>query len=129
MPNGSDDTIPVVDEPTARPVAESAGFDIGGIIKRGVFLALGALSLYLLHPKFIEVVSSAERLRTIHARWFVVMLVMEAISFACTWWLIRIVLPSVSWFVAATSQLCANAVSRVVPGAAAVGGATLYRML
>lgn len=103
--------------------------DIATGIKRAILLALGALSLYLLHPKLIEVVSSAERFRTIHARWFVVMLIMEALSFVCVWWLIRVVLPSVSWFVAATSQLCANAASRVVPGSAAVGGATLYRML
>jgi uncharacterized membrane protein YbhN (UPF0104 family) len=45
------------------------------------------------------------------------------------WWLIRIALPRVNWFVAATSQLVSNAVSRVIPGGAAVGGATLYRML
>ncbi len=109
--------------------APSGGAEIGGWIKRGVFLALGAVSLYLLHPKVLDVVSSAPRLRTIHGRWFAVMIVMELLSFACTWWLIRIVLPRVSWFVAATSQLCANAVSRVIPGGAAIGGATLYRML
>ncbi len=109
--------------------APSGGVEIGAWIKRGVFLALGAVSIYLLHPKILDVVSSAPRLRTIHARWFVVMIVMEILSFACTWWLIRIVLPRVSWFVAATSQLCANAVSRVIPGGAAIGGATLYRML
>ncbi len=147
MPSQSDETVPLAAERhgvtaerhgvtaerhgvTAElPGDDAGGFDIGSIIKRGVFLALGALSLYLLHPRVIEVVSSAERFRTIHARWFLVMMAMEAISFGCTWWLIRIVLPKVSWFVAATSQLCANAVSRVVPGAAAVGGATLYRML
>jgi uncharacterized protein (TIRG00374 family) len=35
----------------------------------------------------------------------------------------------VSWFVAATSQLVANAVSRLVPGGAAVGTAVGWRML
>jgi hypothetical protein len=38
-------------------------------------------------------------------------------------------LPGVSWFVVATSQLVSNSVSRVVPGGAAAGGAALYRML
>ena len=113
----------------AKRVDAGGTSDIATGIKRAIFVALGALSLYLLHPKVIEVLSSAERFRTIHVRWFVVMLAMEVFSFVCVWWLIRIVLPSVSWFVAATSQLCANAASRVVPGAAAVGGATLYRML
>ncbi len=154
MPSRSDETLPIDDAPpvpnqaasnqaasnqsasnqtasnqTADRGPEASGFDVAGAIRRGVFIALGALSLYLLHPKVIEVLSSAERLRTIHLRWFIVMLVMETISFVCTWWLLRIVLPQVSWFVAATSQLCANAVSRVLPGSAAVGGATLYRML
>jgi uncharacterized membrane protein YbhN (UPF0104 family) len=102
---------------------------IGVWLKQGVFLALGALAVYLFWPQLLEVVSSAPRLRTIRPGWFVVMVVMEIMSFACVWWLMRVVLPKVSWFVAATSQLVSNAVSRVVPGGAAVGGATLYRML
>ena len=53
----------------------------------------------------------------------------EIVSFGCMWWLTRIVLPQVSWFVASTSQLTANSVSRAVPGSAAVGGATLFHML
>lgn len=148
MPNRSEPRRPVSDPPVgdagekavesavgaenedrAETVASNGTSDIATGIKRAIFLALGALSLYLLHPRLIEVVSSAERFQTIRARWFVVMLVMEVLSFICVWWLIRIVLPRVSWFVAATSQLCANAATRVVPGSAAVGGATLYRML
>jgi hypothetical protein len=38
-------------------------------------------------------------------------------------------LPKLPWFVAATSQLVSNSVSRVLPGGAAIGGAVLYRML
>jgi uncharacterized protein (TIRG00374 family) len=57
------------------------------------------------------------------------MLALEFVSFACLWWLTRIVLPQVSWFVAATSQVVSNAVSRVIPGGAATGGAVYYRML
>ena len=94
-----------------------------------MFLALGATAIYLFHPQVLAVVSSAPRLLTIRSRWFLVMLAMEVLSFVFAWWLLRIVLPRVSWFVAATSHLCANAVSRVVPGGAAFGGATLYRML
>lgn len=55
------------------------------------------------------------------------MVIAEIISFWCLWWLMRLVLPNVSWFVAATTQLTSNATSRI--GGAAVGGATLYRML
>ena len=102
---------------------------IAAWLRQGVFLALGALALYLFWPQLLDVLSSAPRLRTIRPGWFVVMVALEAISFACVWWLMRIALPRLSWFVAATSQLVSNAVSRVVPGGAAVGGATLYRML
>jgi len=101
---------------------------ISAWIKQGVFLALAVTAIYLFSPQILEFVSSAERIRTIRPGWFVVMVALELASFMCVWWLIRIVLPDVSWFVAATSQLVANAVSRIFGGAAS-GGATLYRML
>ncbi len=114
-------------------VATPSGGDIGGYVRRAVVMAIGIIVLSILAPgvvdRVLDVLTSAERLRTIRVGWFVVMVGLEIASFACMWWLIRIVLPGVSWFVAGTSQLTSNAVSRVVPGGAAVGGATLYRML
>ena len=98
-------------------------------IKQGIFFVLGGLSLYFLWPSLLDAFSEAERIRTIRPRWFLVMFISEIISFWFVWLLIRTVLPGVSWFVAATSQLVSNAVSRSVPGGAALGGATLYRML
>jgi uncharacterized protein (TIRG00374 family) len=95
----------------------------------GVMLSLGALALYLMQDQLREVLQSGDRLRTIRPIWFVVMLAAEIISFTCLWWLTRIVVPQVSWFVAATSQLVSNSVSRVIPGGAATGGAVYYRML
>ena len=118
---------------TSDDVVTPSGGDIGSHVKRGVYIALIIIAVSLFAPQavgmLLDVVSSAPRLRTIRPGWFVVMVGLELISFIFTWWLIKIVLPSVSWFVAATSQLTSNAVSRVVPGGAAVGGATLYRML
>ncbi len=107
---------------------ERDGAQISTWIKQGVYLALAVTALYLFSPQLLEIVSSTERLRTIRPGWFVVMVGLEVCSFLCVWWLIRIVLPEVSWFVAGTSQLVANAVSRIFGGAAS-GGATLYRML
>lgn len=97
-------------------------------VKNAVFLALAVTALYLFSPQILDVVTSAERIRTIRPAWFLVMVLLEVLSFTCVWWLIRIVLPEVSWFVASTSQLVSNAVSRIFGGAAS-GGATLYRML
>jgi uncharacterized protein (TIRG00374 family) len=99
------------------------------MIQRGLVLALGFGLLYFVQQRLVDVVSSAERLREVNVAWFLVMGLCELISFACMWALIKQVLPQVSLFVAATSQIVSNSLSRVVPGGAAVGGATFYRML
>ncbi len=109
--------------------AAAGSAQISDWIKQGVYITIGTIALYLFAPQLIEIVEQAPRLRTIRPEWFGVMVVFEILSFVCVWWLIKIALPKVDWFVAATSQLVSNAVSRVVPGGAAVGGATLYRML
>lgn len=99
------------------------------LLKHGLFLALGGIALFLLAPQISDVIQQVPNLRTIRPRWFLIMLATEFISFVFVWLLIRTALPGVSWFVAACAQLVSNAVSRVVPGGAAVGGATLYRVL
>ncbi len=69
------------------------------------------------------------RLRSVSILWFVVMITLESGSYVCAWALTRVALPQVTWFVAGTSQLVSNAVAKVLPGGAAVGGATGFRML
>src|SRR5690349_22989869 len=69
------------------------------------------------------------RLRDLSALWFLAMVLLETGSYASMWALTRTALPQVSWFVAGTSQLVSNAVSKIVPGGAAMGAATGYRML
>ena len=96
---------------------------------RGLVLAIGVCLLYLMQQQLLELWSSADRLRLIKPSWFLAMALLETVSFVCMWALIRQMLPGVSWFVVAASQLVSNSVSRVVPGGAAAGGATLYRML
>ncbi len=107
----------------------TGGRHIRRILWSGLLLSIGATALYFMQDQLREVLQSGDRLRTIRPGWFVVMLVLELVSFGCLWWLTRIVLPQVSWFLAATSQLVSNAVSRVIPGGAATGGAVYYRML
>jgi uncharacterized membrane protein YbhN (UPF0104 family) len=102
---------------------------IRSFLLRGLVLAIGVGLLYLMQQQLLEVWSSADRLRLIKPSWFLAMGLLETISFICMWALIRQMLPGVPWFVVATSQLVSNSVSRVVPGGAAAGGATLYRML
>ncbi len=99
------------------------------LLRRAILLFVGMLSLYYFAPNILELVNSAPELIKISHWWFLLMILFEAISFGFLWWMMRLVLPGLSWFVAATSQLASNAASRIVPGGAAVGGAVLYRML
>lgn len=106
---------------------------IGAVVKRALLIGLLVIAISVLAPglidQLLEILSDADRLRNIRPGWFGLMFAAEALSFVCLWWLIRILVPEISWFVAATGQMTSNSVSRVVPGGAAVGGATLYRML
>jgi uncharacterized membrane protein YbhN (UPF0104 family) len=119
-------SLPTLDE--IRSLPSDSAF-IRRALWSGFMLSVGVLALYLMQDQLRGLVSSGPRLRTIRAGWFGVMMALELLSFVCLWWLTRLVLPQVSWFVASTSQLVSNAVSRVIPGGAATGGAVYYRML
>ena len=96
---------------------------------RLVFLLFSAVTLYLLLPKVLDVLDAWTELQSISWPWFVVMLGFEVGSFACMWWLIRIALPQTDWFTASTSQMAGAAVTKAVPGGAAIGAALQFRML
>src|SRR5215831_10832919 len=91
---------------------------IGRVVWRVFMLLVAAGAFYFLLPQLLDLWEQIPRLRTIKW-WFVVILPLEAGSFACQWKLTRTALPQVSWFVTATSQLASNAVSKVLPGGAA----------
>lgn len=143
-----------VDDPTADPSADPgglrgttrgdaghmpAGIPVPGpepsrpsslrIVGRVLTLLVAAVALYGLAPRLLDMWGTVPRLRSLSVLWFAVMVALMAGSYACVWWLTRIALPQVSWFVAATSQLVSNALAKTVPGGAAVGAATGYRML
>ena len=94
-----------------------------------LLLFVGIGLLYIVQEQVFDVLSSADRLSEIRFVWFVAMAALEFVSFVCMWILIRELLPGTSLFLIATSQLVSNSLSRTVPGGAAVGGATMYRML
>lgn len=119
-------SLPTLEE--VRSLPSDSAF-IRRALRSGLMLSLAVVALYLMQDQLRDLLSSSPRLRTIRPGWFGVMLVLELASFVCLWWLTRLVLPRVSWLVASTSQLVSNAVSRVIPGGAATGGAVYYRML
>jgi uncharacterized membrane protein YbhN (UPF0104 family) len=96
-------------------------------IGRAIWLSLGAVAIYGLLPTLLSVWSEAPRAAEIGWWGIVAMVVAKILSLACTWDLHRLSV-RVGWFTAATAQLTANAVSRVVPAGAAVGGTVTYKM-
>jgi uncharacterized protein (TIRG00374 family) len=101
----------------------------GRIIWRVVGLIAALVVLYLFAPSLGEVFSAWPQLAHLDPFWIGVAIVAEAASFACVWWLLSLALRSTAWFAIATSQLAANALSRVVPAGAAAGATLQYRML
>jgi uncharacterized protein (TIRG00374 family) len=99
------------------------------IIVRLIFLAITLFTLYILWPSLIVVFRSWPQLLTLDPVWYPVMVALEAASFVCAWGLQHLALSTDRWFAIATAQMAGNAVSRVVPGGAAAGGATQFKML
>jgi hypothetical protein len=114
--------------PTATPEADTRASK-WRILLRVVFLLISAIALYGVLPSLVAVFSEAPRLFEVNPLWLIGIVICQVGAFVCVWWLTRIAIPHVTWFIAATSQLVANAVSRVVPGGAAVGTAVGWRML
>ena len=99
------------------------------LVKRAVWLAVTGVSLYLVAPSLIAVLSSTPRLKEIEPAWLGVMVVLQVASFACQWWLQKVAMHTRDWYAVATSQLAGNAFGRIVPGGAAAAGALQFRML
>ena len=94
-----------------------------------IALVVAGVALYTVWPRLMDVFSAWPSLRQLDPIWFLVMVVFEALSLACLWSLFRLVFQRRGWFLAVTSELSANALSRVVPGGAAAGGALQFQML
>jgi uncharacterized protein (TIRG00374 family) len=99
------------------------------IAKKTVMVVVAGVTIYLLFPSLTEVFSSWPKLTELDPIWFAFALVLQAAHFTCTIALQRIALRTKAWFSVATSQLAGNAISLIVPGGAAFGAATQFRML
>ncbi|MEZ5120647.1 MAG: hypothetical protein R2736_03555 [Solirubrobacterales bacterium] len=94
-----------------------------------LLLAITGISLYLVFPSLLQVLSAWPRLKTLEPLWFIAMVVAEALSFVALWILQRLALRTDDTYAVATSQLAGNAFGRIVPGGGAAAGALQYRML
>ena len=101
----------------------------GALTRRGLLLAVTAVSLYLLAPALIGVFGAFDELDEINPLWFVAMCALQVGSFACMWGILRLSVRTPRWRPVILSQLAANSFARVVPGGAATVGAVQYSML
>jgi uncharacterized protein (TIRG00374 family) len=101
----------------------------GGLVKRGLLLAVTGISLYLLAPALLEVFGAFDRLDDFNPLWYVAMVGLQVGSYACIQGVQKIATRSNRIGPVVTSQLASNAFGRVVPGGVAAAGALQYAML
>ncbi|HEY5105003.1 MAG TPA: lysylphosphatidylglycerol synthase domain-containing protein, partial [Acidimicrobiales bacterium] len=90
---------------------------------------MAGLSLYILLPALVRVISSWPKLLSLEPWWLVAAVLCEAASFFCAMALLRLALRTKSWFAVVTAGLAGNAVTNTLPGGDAVGASVQYRML
>ena len=99
------------------------------VVKGTIAVVVAGITIYLVFPSLTEVFASWPKLTSLDPIWFTVAVAAQVAHFTCTIALQRIALRTKAWFSVATSQLSGNSISLVVPGGAAVGAATQFRML
>ena len=101
-----------------------------GTLRRTAFwLAISAVSLYLVAPAVLDVLGSWRQVAEVSPGWLAVMAVLEAAAIACIWWLQRIAIHATAWRPVIASQLAGNSLAKIAPGGGAMGAALQYRML
>jgi len=99
------------------------------LAKRVAPVVVAGVTIYLVLPSLIRVLSSWPRLSTLNPIWFAVAVAAEAAHFTCTFALQRLALRTRGWFAVVTSELTGNAITDIMPGADATGAAVQFRML
>jgi putative heme transporter len=102
---------------------------VSSLARRGVLLAITAVSLYLLAPALLQVFGAYDRLNDFNPLWWLAMVALQIGSYACMWGVQKIAMRADSWGPVITSQLASNSFGRVVPGGVAASGAMQYAML
>ena len=98
-------------------------------VGRVLLLLITGICLYFLFPSILTVLSAWQHLGRVQPLWLIAIFICETLSFVSIWSLQRIVMPTVSWFDGATTQLVGNAFNRITPGGGATGTALQARLL
>jgi putative heme transporter len=101
----------------------------GALRRMAFWLAVSAVSLYLVAPAVLDVLGSWRQIAELPPEWLAAMAVLEAAALACIWWLQRIAIHGTAWRAVIASQLAGNSLAKIAPGGGAMGAALQYRML
>jgi uncharacterized protein (TIRG00374 family) len=99
------------------------------LLRRAVWLAITAVSLYLVFPSLLDLFSSWRDLNEFGVAWLGAMAGLQLATLSCLWALQHLAVRAPAWYPVITSQLAGNALSKIAPGGGAVGAALQYRML
>jgi hypothetical protein len=88
------------------------------LVRRAVWLAITAVSLYLVFPSLLDLFSSWRDLSEFGVGWLGAMAALQLATLACLWGLQHVAIHARSWPPVIASQLAGNALSKVAPGAA-----------
>lgn len=99
------------------------------IFGRGALFLVGGVTLYLLAPAVIEVVSSWDRVAQLEARWFVAVGVAQIPVFVLTMLVQRIALRTNRWGPVVSSLMAGNAAGRMMPGGSGAAAAVQFKLL
>ena len=97
--------------------------------RTAVWLAISAVSLYLVAPSVIEAFGSWRQIQRLSPAWLGAMAALELAALACLWEVQRVSLRDARWQPVIASQLAGNALAKVAPGGGAMGSALQYKML
>src|SRR3954449_1720223 len=101
-----------------------------GSLRRTIFwLAVSAVSLYLVAPSLIAAFGSWRQIERLSVAWLAAMAALQAAALACLWILQWLSLRTARWQPVIASQLAGNALAKIAPGGGAMGSALQYRML
>jgi uncharacterized protein (TIRG00374 family) len=101
----------------------------GGLRRTVFWLAVTAVSLYLVAPSLLDVFGSWQDLDNLAPGWLAAMALLQALALASLWALQHLALRGPSWPAVVSSQLAGNALAKIAPGGGAIGAALQYRML
>jgi uncharacterized protein (TIRG00374 family) len=109
--------------------AEATAPPRGRLVRTVFWLAVTAVSLYLVAPSLAEVLGSWSDIDRLSPAWLALMLALQAAVLACVWALQYLAMRGPTWPAVISSQLAGNALAKVAPGGGALGAALQYRML